>query len=118
MLLKVYVSINQIYYIVQIISNNTVSKILPDGTVYLYASGLNGPTALSINSNNQLYITNYGGNFITKISENYSTTDFSYGLYQPTDILSIETNIVYYNANTGNNNILKISPTQTEIFCL
>lgn len=64
---------------------NSVSKILPDGTVSEYVNNLNRPVDIDIDSQGNIYILNYSNNFVKVSLVDGSRTEVATGLtYQKT----------------------------------
>ena len=101
-------------------NNNTISKILPNGTVSEFvSSGLSGPSGLAFDSIGNLYCANYNGNnsTISKILPNRTVSTFASGLNYP-DGLAFDSIGNLYCANSGNNTISKINSVGIIIYTI
>ena len=89
---------------------DTVSKILPDGTVSTFATGLSAPSGLSFDSEGNLYVANRGSNTISKVTPFGLVSTFATGLNLPTG-LAFDDGGSLYVANFGDSTIRRIDPS-------
>ncbi|MGH1365573.1 MAG: T9SS type A sorting domain-containing protein [Calditrichia bacterium] len=89
----------------------TVKQVdLTDGSVSVFATGLNGASGNAFDSQGNLYQSNIGGSFISKIDPAGNVTTFtSTGIAGPVGI-AVGANDTVYVANCGNSTIRKIAP--------
>jgi len=100
-----YISLNE---------SNSIVK-LSGTTATTFVTGLSSPYGSVLDSSGNLYVANYTGNAITKVTPAGIKTIFansSKGIKNPFDITIDSSNNLYV-SNYGFNNILKITPTST-----
>ena len=81
----------------------------PDGTLSLFATGLQGASGNEFDANGNLFQSNIAAGLISKIDPGGNVTSFNAGHSAPVGI-AIDGNGNLYIANCGNNSIRKITP--------
>jgi hypothetical protein len=86
----------------------TVSEINSSGNESTFASGLNSPEGLAVNSAGNLYVANSGDGTVSQINSAGNVSTFASGLNSPS-ALAFDPSGNLYVANPGNQTISKIN---------
>jgi len=94
-------------------NGSNVYKVYDDGTIKLFASGLNGASGNDFDSQGNLYQSNInrrGGNKLSKITPDGSVSTFATnGITGPVGVAVTNEDTIYV-ANCGGNSIAKVAP--------
>jgi sugar lactone lactonase YvrE len=96
-------------FYVSSVGNNAVSKVTSDGTVSVFAGGLDFPLGLALDRTGDLYVANDHGNTISKVTPAGVVSTFATGLHNPTGLAFDASGNLY--AAQSNDSIVKISST-------
>jgi sugar lactone lactonase YvrE len=92
-------------------SANSISKVLPDGTVTTFVnSGLSGPRCLTFDNSGDLFVGNAGNNSIVRVSPSGDVSPFvrsGSGLKSPRSII-FNPSGGFYVANAGNGTVSSV----------
>jgi Chaperone of endosialidase len=94
---------------------NRISKIGGDGIAvdWINGGGLNQPSSINIDINNNIYITNMGTNSVLKITQSGVISTFATGFNDPVDLTFFANGdqiIYFYVVNQGNEKISRFDP--------
>ncbi len=96
--------------------DNSLSKVLPGGTVQPFATGLNRPYGLARDSAGNLFVANSGNNTLVRIAPDGTQQTYATGLNQPGDIALDATGALFV-VNRGDNTLLRVPSAGTvEVF--
>jgi sugar lactone lactonase YvrE len=90
-------------------SDNTVSKITPDGRLSVFASGFNNPQGLAFDSAGNLYAANFNSGTVSKVTPQGLVTTYATGFNGPIG-LTFDAAGALYVANQNNNTVSKVTP--------
>lgn len=93
-------------------SNNTITKITPDGTriIFIKNNKINGPIGMAKDTIGNIYVANYNANNVIKISKEGSTSILISNVKKPYG-LYLDGNFLYISAQ-GTNSVLKYKLNQ------
>ncbi len=91
----------------------TIEKITPAGSVSVFATNVNGPLGLAVDSHGNLFVANFGDNSIDKITPSGSLSVFATGLSEPTGLAFNSAGDLFV-ANGESDTIDEFSPAGTE----
>lgn len=94
------------------ISNKTANKIsmFSNGVLSTFVGGLNQPTGITTDSNNNLYVVTFGDNKLVKIAPDRTVTTIATGLSGPYDVKRYS-NGDFLVSNYNSSELLRITPS-------
>jgi len=91
-------------------SANTVSKVTPDGTVSVFASGFSSPTKMTFDTAGNLYVANTGNGSVSKVTAAGVVSTFASGFSGPFGLAFDKAGNLYV-ANSSNGTVSLVTPS-------